>query len=436
MKLRKKIRRLLVITAFAVLLDSSMSFATTGIITGETVRLREKPTTSSSIMANLDQNEKVDVIKQEGDWYTVSYKGKEGYVSKTYIKVNGEIIQNEPSTPDVTEEKTDSVKEENEISLSSNQKLKKATKIYALPLISSTIKTELKENDSISILDSINNWTYISSNAGNGWVIKKDLVITNDEKPNDETAVANTNNENITEITTQENSSNNNNTGKVEETKKENKKGYVNVENANIRKKPTTDSEEVDTLTLNTVVTIIGEEDNWYKIQVDNKVAYIYKKLVSDEKVTSKSTSRSAGDRTQKEEQTEEIVEKSSETKGNAIVDYAKQFLGHRYVSGGNGPDSFDCSGFTKYVYEHFKYTLSRTTGEQAKNGKEVSRSDLQQGDLLIFLNDSKSSIGHVGIYIGNDTFIHAANPKRGVVTDSIYSTYYGPRFVTARRII
>ena len=140
-----------------------------------------------------------------------------------------------------------------------------------------------------------------------------------------------------------------------------------------------------------------------------------------------------------KEETTEKAEKKEEVTnaKGAEIVAYAKKFLGGKYVSGGNTPETgMDCSGYTKYVFAHFGYTLSRTTSGQAKNGTEVARSEMQEGDLIIFLNDSKSKIGHVGIYIGNDQFIHAANAKRGIVIDSVYNSYYDPRFVCVRRII
>ena len=95
-----------------------------------------------------------------------------------------------------------------------------------------------------------------------------------------------------------------------------------------------------------------------------------------------------------------------------------------------------DCSGFTNYVFADFGYTLARTTTGQAENGKEVAKSEMQEGDIIIFLNDSKSSIGHVGIYIGNNQFIHSANAKRGIVIDDVENSYYKPRFVCARRII
>ena len=91
---------------------------------------------------------------------------------------------------------------------------------------------------------------------------------------------------------------------------------------------------------------------------------------------------------------------------------------------------------FTSYIYKQFGYSLSRTTSGQAGNGKNVEKSELQPGDILVFQNREKTKIGHVGIYIGNDKFIHAENSGTGVTITSLSSNYYSQRFVCARRII
>lgn len=92
-------------------------------------------------------------------------------------------------------------------------------------------------------------------------------------------------------------------------------------------------------------------------------------------------------------------------TSSNAIVAYAESFLGTPYVYGANGPSTFDCSGFTKYVYAHFGVSLGRTTYAQITQGQYVSRENLQAGDLVFF---GSGSPHHVGMYIGNGSYIHA----------------------------
>ena len=133
-----------------------------------------------------------------------------------------------------------------------------------------------------------------------------------------------------------------------------------------------------------------------------------------------------------KKETSSSKTEKSSKksgTTGEDIVAYAKKFLGCKYVYGTAGPNTFDCSGLTSYVYKHFGYSLSRTSGGQRSNGTKVNKSDLQPGDILCFS-------GHVGIYIGENKFIHAANPRKGVIITSLSESYYVKTYITAKRIL
>jgi cell wall-associated NlpC family hydrolase len=115
----------------------------------------------------------------------------------------------------------------------------------------------------------------------------------------------------------------------------------------------------------------------------------------------------------------------------NSIVAYASNFLGTPYVWGGNGPNYFDCSGFTRYVFAHFGVSIPRVSRDQAKVGTYVAKSDLQPGDLVFFAKPGRA-VHHVGIYVGNNSYIHA--PSTGDVvkisTLSSRSDYY-----TARRV-
>ena len=114
---------------------------------------------------------------------------------------------------------------------------------------------------------------------------------------------------------------------------------------------------------------------------------------------------------------------------GNVIA-YASNFLGTPYLWGGTSPSTgFDCSGFTQYVYAHFGITIGRTTYDQINNGYEVSKDQLQAGDLVFFGENNNPT--HMGMYIGNNTYIHA--PKTGDVIK--ISAMTRPDFITARRV-
>ena len=125
------------------------------------------------------------------------------------------------------------------------------------------------------------------------------------------------------------------------------------------------------------------------------------------------------------------------------IIKEAGRHLGKPYLYGGNGPQSFDCTGFTCYVFNKFGYKLSRTSADQAKDGREVKGGieNYQKGDLVVFGGrTTKKTPGHVGIFIAADslnksfTFIHAANS--GVTISHIDEPYYAQRFLGVRRIL
>ena len=132
----------------------------------------------------------------------------------------------------------------------------------------------------------------------------------------------------------------------------------------------------------------------------------------------------------------QEATTSNNSSKGEEIVAYAKKYLGCKYVYAGSGPSTFDCSGFTMYVYKHFGYSMGHSAVTQAGLGKYVSKSNLQPGDLVIFNNSANTSIGHVGIYVGEGKFIHASSGGGRVMISSLSGSYYKTRYVTARRII
>jgi len=128
----------------------------------------------------------------------------------------------------------------------------------------------------------------------------------------------------------------------------------------------------------------------------------------------------------------EEIVES---TMMEDLVAFAKSFVGYPYVYGGNGPSCFDCSGFVLYVYKHFGYSFSRGAQEQYRDGVHIDKADLMPGDL-VFFSGNGYAITHVGLYLGEGNFIHASNPTRGVVIDTLWSGYYSSHYWSACRIV
>jgi cell wall-associated NlpC family hydrolase len=115
---------------------------------------------------------------------------------------------------------------------------------------------------------------------------------------------------------------------------------------------------------------------------------------------------------------------------GERATRYARRLLGVRYTYGGNSPASgFDCSGFVRYVWEHFGVDLPRASYAQFDTGRSVARRALRPGDLVFF-----DGAGHVGLYVGGGHFIHA--PHTGtVVSIAALDGPYGAGYDGARRV-
>jgi len=127
-----------------------------------------------------------------------------------------------------------------------------------------------------------------------------------------------------------------------------------------------------------------------------------------------------------------------SSVKGKKLIELAKRKLGQRYVWGASGQrNTFDCSGLTTYVCKKNGIKLPRRAIEQSKVGKYVSRNNLKPGDLIFFDTSKhhRGYVNHVGIYIGNNKFIHASSAKKKVIITSLKKTFYSKRYKIARRV-
>lgn len=210
--------------------------------------------------------------------------------------------------------------------------------------------------------------------------------------------------------------------------------GVINADDVNVRSNPDLSSEVLTRLNKGENVSIFGRTEDWYKIKVsDGKSGWVYKEFL-----TVKRTLASRG----AVEDGAVSVESSKEEEGNVqqkIVNYAKKFLGVRYVYGGSSPKGFDCSGFVQYVYNYFGIKLERVSASQAKHGVKVGKDSLKTGDLVFFdTNGGHNAIEHVGIYIGNGKFIHASSGRtaRKVIISDLTEGFYANTYMTARRYI
>ena len=444
-----------------ILINTQVYAATEGKTKNDSTRIRQKASTSSETVVSISKNKKVEILGEEGDWYKVKYKSNgleyEGYIRNDLLSVDKkeetkteEKKEETVETSTKTEENVDNTSQKVEIKEGNIIKVSNEIEIRILPLINSSKVENISKNSDITISEILGNWCYVESDKQSGWVVKNNL----------ENNIAN--NQPEAETKTEEKKEEKTET-KKEEKKEETtqtKKMYISSKTVNLRREANTTSEIMDQLLRNTEVTVIEKVDNtWSKVKIGNLTGYISTEYLSNKKVEEVSSRSLENDRTpeiepkdqkeekkeekdaktenKKEEKKESKIKNKTESKkednnsvtGAKVVEYAKKYLGHKYVYGTAGPDTFDCSGFTSYVYKHFGYSLSRTSGGQRSNGKEVKKANLKAGDLVCFS-------GHVGIYIGGNNFIHAANPKKGIIITSLSNSYYKKTYITARRII
>ena len=121
---------------------------------------------------------------------------------------------------------------------------------------------------------------------------------------------------------------------------------------------------------------------------------------------------------------------------GDGMASQALTYRGMPYISGASSPSrGFDCSGLVYYLLRTRGYNPPRTAAGFASYGTGVSRNELKPGDLVLFANTYKRGVSHIGIYTGNNNFVHAANSHSGVKTDSLNSAYYSKKYYSARRV-
>ena len=500
MNLIKKAIYGLTVIIIALLIFSGIVKATEVEITGDIINLRQEASTDSTIIIQIAKGEKCELIEEEGNWYRIKYGDYTGYVSKDYAEIvadssseesnnteSNNTTQEENSNTEesnTTQEESNTAEQENntnsgeeqnttsEGSSASNSsrtgKTNKNTSVRIVPLINSSRIATLRNNTDVTVIEELNGWAYIQTDEIAGWVRAINLDIDNSnstKQPSNEKNEQDTNSNNSgnTDSTnndssdgnTDNNSNDDNNSDTADNSTDFSKRTMYTKDATNIRSKPSTSSDIIMLVSINTALEVIGEEGDWYKVNTSEGEAYVSKDLLSNSRVniTNRGGINRTSDSTEKKESTTsktttENTGTSSSAKASEIVSYAKKFLGVPYVYGGASPSGFDCSGFTMYVYNHFGISMRHGAQAQAKLGEKITANksskssllnNLEVGDLVFFLDyETMDEIGHCGIYIGDGNFIHASSGSGYCVkiNSLLPGEYYNTRYCAARRVL
>ena len=400
MKNLRKISLMLILTVVSILLLAVSSKATTKVkVTGDVLNIRKGPSTSTKVVAMLSKGVECELLEEEGDWYKVKFKTYEGFMYKDYIKTEDSVENKVQENTENTENNNNSVEETTgnsdeaiptstpdnkivyvgtEVDIDSN------ADVYLFPVITSSKIDTISSGTTVKIIQETNNWVKVTASEKSGWIFKS--LIDNENLnvvPNEPTVTPEETEK--PEVTPEPTVEPTPEPTATPNTSTSSNKGYINVANANIREKASTTADVLISLTENTEVTILGEENDFYKISASNvKEGYVAKRLVTLNTVTSRSgmirgeeedSVEIVENEIQEQEPVEEIEEPivveeqeetSNESSAQEVVDFAEQFLGYDYVYGGTTPSGFDCSGYTYYVYSNNGVDISRSLSSQA----------------------------------------------------------------------
>jgi cell wall-associated NlpC family hydrolase len=219
----------------------------------------------------------------------------------------------------------------------------------------------------------------------------------------------------------------------------------VIADRLNVREEPSTESKRIGYIDNGEKVKLIENQGDWLKVEyTSDKIGYVatefvniteefvYAKTIAEEQAEIAASKvleerENVSEETVSEDVTITVTPPSANYSSNSelrnsIVEYSMQFLGNKYVHGGQSlVTGTDCSGFTSLIYKEFGYSISRTpAGQLSSSGRSISYSEIQPGDIICYGSSGKCT--HVALYIGNGQIIHSANSRKGVV---IYNADY-----------
>ena len=380
MNFKAKVVRTAVTAGLAIVMTTGVAFASigTGTVTAGSLRLRSSASTSSSTLTQAPRGSTVTVEEDAGNgWYKVTYGGKTGYMSGEWLVVAPVVI-------------ADPAGDAGASSIGTAAVTASSLRLRSEASTSSSTLAQAPKGSTVTVEeDAGNGWYKVTYGGKTGYMSGEWLTVT----LNDGSVIP-----------------------AASGTETDQSRGLITASALNIRSGAGTTYSRVGTLRAGTVVDIVADLGNgWYQID-SGYISADYVTLVG-------------------------ANYEGSSALGASAAAMAKSLLGCRYVSGGAGPNTFDCSGLMYYIYNQLGHPIARGSSSQYYNsGYFVSTSDMQPGDLIFFFDSRFDGSGgtlpttHVGMYVGNGQFIHASSSSYRVQYDSIYG-YFASYIVGAKRI-
>lgn len=209
------------------------------------------------------------------------------------------------------------------------------------------------------------------------------------------------------------------------------KVGKVTASALRIRKAPSLDAKIITMIPGGEKCAVVYEDEKWAQVQADGIEGWVSKEYLDieinfDTAVTiEEERAKKAAAKEAERLKQEAIASDKEDELRKAIVNYALQFVGNKYVYGGNSlTEGTDCSGFVKLIYKEFGYSMQRRASLQYRDGVKINWEDAKPGDLIFYGDES---VDHVVMYIGNQKVVHASNPTTGIIVSTInYKRVFG----------
>ena len=378
--------RIASLTLITVLMLTTAVSAASGTINATDVKLREEPTTDARTLDVLDKDTVLHVMGVQGDWVQVTKGDFRGYVFGRYVTITDE--QSPATAPTDAARTTDGA---TPATASSPAQAAVSTSILGTvnasdvkfrkgPDTAFEIIRTVDKDTQVVVLKKLEQWQQVRIDGVDGYIFSQFVTLpANASAPEEKNVIR-----------------------------------YVNANSLNIRSLPTTDSEKLGELTRQNKVVYLENIAGWARIETAaGIIGYVKPEYLVDNLAA---------------------VSRGNDEKVERLLQISKTFLGVPYVHGGYSMKGTDCSGFVKMAFAKVGITTPRSSSAYGSAGVRITRDNLRPGDVVTFDIRNNGTIGHVGIYLGNDQFIHASSTK-GKVVIARFSTY-NEKYMGARRFI